>query len=418
MILLVKIKIFIMLILLSSSLFAQNNIDEILNLQASPNSSEEYCVQTIFNKLNNSSIFFQDFLQKKIQLSEEGESEYKLKNGIGTIKTTYINSFIHSLRNIDINYYMVDIEYSVFPIENDLFVEKLDIWGNWENVAKIFILYYPTTLNIEYLKNNKSEITSYYIEDRAIFSSEMVGGNLIGRIKVRNTSGKDYKKFIKEYEQKKQEFSVKMEIARQDSIKNEEAKLKAFLLERKTKIYTLSELSKTDYNNLLTQIIKESNSFINNTNSLSFYITGTIKINIDTNSVVKFNTESIKSDNQEQLSMLIRNISNSLEVKASKINGYYVNSELSYDVNISYKKGHAFFKIDKSNNLIFSEPQPTDKVKNEIENKYKKSKIGKYEITYEILSNENIPTKSNLTLIKYKKTFKLNYIFIALGLLL
>jgi hypothetical protein len=431
-----QIKALFFLIILSNSINAQNDIDKILNLQTRPNNRNGYCVQTIFNSLNNSSFYLQDFLDKEIKLSEVGEPDFKLKNGIGTIKTTYIKSIIHGYGNIDVNAYKVYVQYSVFPIDNDFFVEKLDIWGNWESVASIFISYYPTTLNVEYLKNNKSEMTSYYIEDRAVFSSEMVGGRLIGRIKVRSTSGKDYKQFLNDYEIKKQVYNSNLEIEIQDSIKKveeekqieikkeierkriEEEKLKVFLFERKTKIYDFSEINKTGYNNLLTQIQKESNSFLESKNSTSFFITGIIKIDIDTNNVVKYNTESIKTDNQEQLSKLIQNFNNSINVKAQQVNGYFVNSTLTYNINILYQTGQTIFKIDKSHNFIFSEPYPTDMVKNEIENKYQNSDIGKYSVKYEIFSNENIPTSSNITLIKYKKSFKFPYYYFGIAALI
>ena len=87
-----KIKTLLLLIVLSNSLIAQNDIDKVLNLQTRPNDINEYCVQTVFNKLNNSSSFFQDFLHNKIGLSEDGEPDYKLKNGIGTIKTSLLSN--------------------------------------------------------------------------------------------------------------------------------------------------------------------------------------------------------------------------------------------------------------------------------------------------------------------------------------
>jgi hypothetical protein len=185
----------------------ERDMDRILNLQTRPDYGIKYCIQTIYNKLNTSSIYFQGFLRNEIGLSEHGEPNYNLKNGVGTIRTTYINSIIRG--NVDYNAYKVNVQYSVFPIDDVFFVEKLDIWGNWESVAKIFILYYPASLNVEYLKNSKTEVTSYYIGDRASFTSEMVNGRLIGRIKVRCRAERNRKTFIAEYELKKQEFYQK-----------------------------------------------------------------------------------------------------------------------------------------------------------------------------------------------------------------
>jgi len=185
-----------------SKLITQDEInDNLLGLQTRP-ADDGYCVYAIFNKINNSFPYFQDFMQNKMKMSEYGETDYKWNNDILTIKTTYTQSILFG--DVDASAYLVYVQYSVFEIGKDYFVEKLDIWGNWESVAEIFISYYPTKINIDYLKNNKTEITTRYGSDRAVFSSKTANGRLIGRITVRNEAGKDYKQFIKEYEQKSQ----------------------------------------------------------------------------------------------------------------------------------------------------------------------------------------------------------------------
>jgi len=386
--------------------------DNLLGLQTHP-ADDGYCVYAIFNKLNNSFLYFQDFMQNQMKLSEHGENDCQWKDEILTIQMTYIPPILFG--DVDANAYKVYVQYSVFVIEKDFFVEKLDIWGNWESVAEIFVSYYPTKINIDYLKNNKTEIVTRYGNDRAVFSSEMANGRFIGRIKVRDEAGKNYKQFINEFELKKQNWKAKLETQRQDSIKQEEEKLQKFLLERKTKVYNLSENNQKAYDDLISQIQNESDAFLHNTDHpSSFYIKGAIKIEIDTSNVVRFNTEDVTTDAQEQLSKLIEKLATSIKAKAQQINGHLVNSEILFNINISYRTGRAFFKTVQSrelfnyhNDIVFSEPYPADDVQKEIKSKGW-SGIGKYEVKYEVFSSENMQkkynsTKINLTIIKFKR---------------
>ncbi|HOH23030.1 MAG TPA: hypothetical protein PLH70_08395 [Bacteroidales bacterium] len=427
---LLKIKVLFLLLILSNALWAQDELDKILHLQRGPGLPNRYCVQTIFNKLDNSSFYFQDFLYKKVGLYLI-DDDFNVKNGKGTIKYTFKKP-VAGFGDIDVNAYRVYVQYTIFTIEDAIFVEKMDIWGHWESIADIFVLYYPSKVKVEYLKNNKSEVTSYFFTDRAVFSSEMLGGRLIGRIKVRSTTGKDHKQFLKDFEIEKQAYYFNIEKERQDSIREaeemrqielqkemerkrlEEEKLKAFLLERETTIYNFSEISKRDYKNLLLQIQDVSNSFISNPHYSSFFISGVIKVEIDTNSVVTIDMDCVDSDSQLQINKLEDLLLNTIKVKAPQINGYFVNSAFTYDINISYQTGEAFFKIDEARNFIFSEPYPTDKVRNEIAMQYRYSEPGKYSVKYEITSNENIPPNSDIVLIDYKKKFKFPFHYIGM----
>lgn len=150
-----------------------------------------YCVQTVDNDLNNSSTYFQEFLSKEIKLSQEGEIKYNLNEGEGTITYTYIRSIINNYNSENPEAYKVYVQYHVKPEGHIFFVEKMDVWGNFADVAKIFIYYYPTTLNREQLKNGQEEITSYYRNDKAVFDTEMQGGNLNARIEVRSINKKN-----------------------------------------------------------------------------------------------------------------------------------------------------------------------------------------------------------------------------------
>jgi hypothetical protein len=187
------------------SVTGQIYINDLLYFPEAPEITGEYCMQTIYNKIDNSSIYLQLFLQNKLDLTGIGELEDNIKNGIGTIKFAFINKNLNFNNNkIDEEAYKIYFKYSVFTVDSILFVDKLDIWGNWENVANFFIFYYPTKINIEYLKKNKKEITSNYSTDKAIFSSEFLNGKLIGRIKVRSASTANSNEFIKLYERNKQ----------------------------------------------------------------------------------------------------------------------------------------------------------------------------------------------------------------------
>ena len=242
----IRLQVLVFYILIYNLSFGQNYIDTLLNLQKRPTDIGKYCVQTIFNDINNSSPYFQTFMKRELGLGEDGESEFTMNNGIGTVKFTYINEILFG-DNLDVDAYKVYVEYKLFTMDDELFVEKLDIWGNWENVAKIFISYYPTTINIEYLKNNKTELTSYYGEDKAIFSTEFVNGRMKGKIKVRNFTGKEKNSFKNEYEIVKQEFITK----KQKKEKEEADKISTFLNERKNKIYSLRDLDYSKFKNIV-----------------------------------------------------------------------------------------------------------------------------------------------------------------------
>jgi len=316
------------------------NVEEILTLQERPNSRYEYCIQTIFNKLNNSSIYLQDFLDKEIGLSTVGEPDYNLDKGVGTIKTTYTKSIIMGHGNIDYDAYKIYVEYKVFPIENDFFVEKLDIWGNWEIVANIFISYYPTTLNIEHLKNNKSEITSYYIGDRAVFSSYFDKGKLKARIKVRSTSEKDYEEFMKEYELKKQKHIEKKKQEQYEA----RQKLQKFLQEREKNIYSLEKINQKEFNNTLSEItdyLNESSSYSNDIRS-------------DFNIIINFDTTGqknidIRYNNSSEIpTSIVRKIEN-IKIEPPKLNSYYVKTSdtTSYELNYSSEIIYVVKRDDK-----------------------------------------------------------------------
>lgn len=152
--------------------------------QSQPNFDNEYIVETIDNDINNSSKYMQDFLSRVIGLSQDGDVVYNMDMGKGTITYTYIKSVIHVKESINKDDYLVKLVYHVESDENSLIVKSLDISGSFELVANIFINYFPTTLNLEQLEY-KQEITSYYVNDRAVFSSTTADGKLKAKISVR-----------------------------------------------------------------------------------------------------------------------------------------------------------------------------------------------------------------------------------------
>jgi len=381
-------------ITVTTLLFGQNDIDKILQLQTRPSSRNGDYVQIIYNKLNNSSTYFQGFLQNKIGLTEEGDQEFDIDKGFGTIKTTYINKIIHGNEKMDYSAYNVFTKYKVFPIENDFFVETLDIWGNWESVAKIFILYYPTTINIENLKNNKTEITSYYLEDRAVFTSEQLNGRLIGRIKVSSTSNKTSKSFISDYDLKKKEFVLK----NKEKERIQKEGLIAFLKERNTTTYSLKKMNNDQFE-------KITNDFVN---MFENSIVASMPIDKNIQLVVSFDTSGIKTVKLRDDDIILfsdktaKNISN-VNIAPPKFDSYFVKTADTINLRLSIKESIVNATIKKSE-VVFKK-EIDESVKTASMNYLKKKDEGKYKlIVKETIVNDK--TKFDITQKQFKKPIK------------
>lgn len=400
---------------------AQTEVDKILLLQYEPRFKDEYYVQTTFNKLNNSAKYFQDFLDFELKLCQTGETVYKLNKGVGTITSTYTDCIIHGFGNIDEEAYKIFIQYTVFPIENDLFAEKLDVWGNLEKILKIFINYCPTGINFEHMTNNQSEITSYFLNDRIVFSTEIRNGKQIGRIRVRSTTGDDYKKFIKDYELKKQNYIDNKQIVAQDSLKRDEEKkqieirkeielkkveqekLDAFLIQRKNTIFSLAKYNLSSYNKTLNELESQIHNFLLSSNLDQFYIRGELKLQVDTNFIKTINSDFVNTDHQAYLNQLTNILIEATAIEPVSLNGYYVNTEMPFFMNISYRSATTTFKIDNARQFVFHDLQLSENLKMEIEKAYRNSARGKYTVKYEIFRNEKKPTVYKFELVEVKK---------------
>lgn len=363
-----------------------------LYFQDRPNGNN-YCIQTTFNLLNNSSIYFDDFLNNEIGISRLGETEDKIdgKAGIGYIKKTYIKSGVYIGKNIDYDAYKVFVQYFVFGIDKGFVVDKLDIWGNWESVANIFIRYYPTTLNINYLRNSKSEISSYYIADKAVFTSEIVNGRLQGRITVRNSQNKDYKEILKKYDIEKQE-KIKKE-------KQEYEKIKVFLNERAKTIYSIKKINKESYK----KIASENFEIISNLND--YYI----NLKLDFKLVLRFDTigqqtVELIGNNLDLLPYAIMSKLREIKIQAPKINSYFVSSVDTMNFSINFYS--ELINVVKRDKGIRYKDMYSDHSKKIVSEFIERKNKGKYSL---ILKNilVNNESKSSIEIKGYKELLSL-----------
>lgn len=375
---------------------AQVDIDKILTLQSQPYDRNTYCVQTINNKLNNSSFHFQGFLQRELGLSQTGDEIFEIENGKGVIQTTYIPGVLINYGNEDLH--KVHVKYDVFLLEDEIFVEKMDVWGNWETVANIFIRYYPTTLNIEYLKSNKSEITSYYIEDRSVFSSEIKNGVLQARMSVRTNSGKTTKDFIAEYEAKKADYLKK----ENEKIAEEKAEKQQFLRERKATTYSLSDLKNYPAKDLQKDFQNELLSIKDYSDPIETELV--VTVNFDTLGKSSFNTKSSSANIPEVITTRIKQT----RIEAPRVNNYYVKSSDSYKFKISYSESE--IKVKKKESSSSFDPDVDQNLKSEIDKYLKGKQAGKYTLSVNDLRVDD-QNQTNIETLKFRKPINvLSYI--------
>jgi hypothetical protein len=315
--------IVIIALLFSNLLYGQFNISDELGLQKRPHSRSEYCVQTVHNLLNNSSGFFQMFLQRELDLHQVGEQILNIKDGNGTIESVYMPPIISGNKNIDTDAYKVHVKYYVYAVGNEFFVESLDVYGSWETVAKIFITYYPTTINMEYLSNSKTNITSYYIQDKALFSSYFKRSRLKGKIEVRTTSDKKPIDIISIYVEKKSIYDRKQADVRRRKL--------AFLKERAATVYSMGLIDETALPHIKNKIAKQ----------LSIMDNYAAPVDDKMSVILKFDTAGNKSFiiqnqthayRQEQL----MNKLSSISIKAPLLKGYNVATSDTFTFDINY----------------------------------------------------------------------------------
>lgn len=179
----------------------KQNIDSVLKLQTRSFDRNSYCVQTVFNKLNYAYPHLQQFLQRELKVVQSGSDRVEISNGVGTIEMVYTQPIIFG-KQINHSAYHIHLKYHVFLFAGEYFVEKLNIWGNWESATKIFSDYYPTRHNVEYHKDNTQDLVKYFVNERIHFSAEQQKGVLIGKINVQSITGESRTAFIEKYKNK------------------------------------------------------------------------------------------------------------------------------------------------------------------------------------------------------------------------
>ena len=371
----------------------------------------------------------EDFFSGDISLVQSGEPIYDMSKPDKYISQKYVKSIQYNPTKS----YFINVKYNLFTEGSNFIIKSCEISGYWIYILDLYVKYWAdNSLHFEAAK--KGELVVYYLlQDKIVLSLNPTTET--GKIVITNTTinsidqyneiiKKNQIQYLKQIEEKKQIDLKKAEEARELTIKKEieekkkqEEKLNAFLLERKTTVYNLSEINIDLNDSIKTNIIKVINDFIANSKQSQYSIKGDLKVMIDTNNVVTYDTLNIKTDNQEQLKLLTDKIKSNLKFKTQILNGYSVNSFLICNIDLFYFNGQVFFKIDKTNKIVYQELQPSTDIKTLINQVYSKNEKGKYEIKIEYSKINGNQIQNSNTIIKYKKPFKFPYYMIGIAAL-
>ena len=167
-----------------------------LPMQTAPLKHGEYYVPTIYNDINHSSPWLQDFLDNELSMGRFADDQFERKGDTATAKFFYIKRFLPlELNEDDFKLYL---EYMLFSFKGRYYVTKLEIWGDLETVADVFFGYYPFAEKKVHgfyslpkiIKRNPDQIT---------ISKEIVKGKEIGNIVVvpfNNMSWEEYSQMV------------------------------------------------------------------------------------------------------------------------------------------------------------------------------------------------------------------------------
>lgn len=376
--------------------------------------------QFTFFDMNFVNIRLQNFLENELSLIMVGEPTEDIKKDKYCIIERYE-------KGIQINHskpYYIKVIYNLYPEGKNLIIKSCEISGYWNYIVDLYIKYWNTTLNFEAAKKGEI-VVNYLMQDR--ISLSLNAQNETGKISIVNTTIKniaEYNEIIKKAEIKHQkyiadkhqeiinnenqekELILKKEIEKKQQ---ELEKLNAFLIERKTKSYDLSEFDNLQSKSINLKIKEIISNHINNSTQVEYSFKGNLIIAIDTNNIITYDSNLIKTNNKEQLSKLIEEIKRSINIKTPLINGYKVNSIIEYPLDICFQSRYISFKLNKSQDFKYKDFVPEISAKKTIERKYLNSNSGKYTVEYIYATNNDIQIKSDVKTILYKKTYNIPF---------
>lgn len=142
-----------------------------------------------FVEFNHIAWHLDPFMSKEFSMSPEPDKVKINKNNYGTLTRTYIENTVGTTPQ------RLNFEFEVFVMEgHKIVIKSVNITGDIEPLLWFYVIYWPTKVGVEQLRNEKNAITYYYM-DKAIFN-----GN---QISINNTTLIDHNKFITDFESKK-----------------------------------------------------------------------------------------------------------------------------------------------------------------------------------------------------------------------
>ncbi|MEO2064476.1 MAG: hypothetical protein ABGW97_15950 [Christiangramia sp.] len=186
-----------LLLLLILSLFLQDSVaQKVSPYYPTPSlgsSNNQFETQITYFDLNFVNSKIQEFLSRKLEMTLQGDSNYNLDGGKGTISESYLDKI-----SINKEPRKMTFSFEVFPVEGELVVKTLKITGDTDAVLDFFVRYWSTNLNFDDVKR-KEVVSNRYLQDRISFTFNE--GN--STIEVQNTTIKDDEKFVAEFLSKK-----------------------------------------------------------------------------------------------------------------------------------------------------------------------------------------------------------------------
>lgn len=142
-----------------------------------------------FVEFNHIAWHLDPFMSKEFTMSPEPDKVKINENNYGTLTRTYIENTIGTTPQ------RLNFEFEVFVMEgHKIVIKSVNITGDIEPLLWFYVVYWPTKVGVEQLRNERNAVTYYYM-DKAVFN-----GN---QISINNTTLSDHNKFIAEFESKK-----------------------------------------------------------------------------------------------------------------------------------------------------------------------------------------------------------------------
>ncbi len=219
---------------------------------------------------------------------------------------------------------------------------------------------------------------------------ELEAENIVER-KIEFELSAEEKEKLRIEEQRKNEvieqerLRLEQEAIAREKERKDRIELLSFLEQRKKTYYDLNVLSPTDFSN----VANDSHILLcEKIKSMAFdelSIGGVLVLTSDTLNVVSVNTTKLTSTNSAVLNAVVTPTL-SLTLPGQKIRNYKVNIKASVPIDIKFTKVNVSFKLKKSNEIVYSGNEPSDRIKQLIRKSYQfdsnANNAGTYTVEY------------------------------------